>query len=335
MKKQHRNHVLCESLPRRTPGWTPYIKCATVPAMKKLFLLLSFIGVGCDPVVLPPDPPEPIDPCAAGAPVLRGDEDFSVIIDGIERTYTVSAPTSYDGAPTPVVFNFHGLGSNGFEQRLFSKMDAVSDAEGFIAVYPNGTGESWNAGECCPPASNSDVDDVAFVQTMIADITASYCVDQKQIFATGMSNGGFFSHRLGCEVAEQFAAIAPVAGGVVLLDCQPSRPIPVMHFHGTADDTVPFDGLPQFGLPAIPDMINDWAARNGCQGAAVQTFLNGDSHCETFDNCAAGTEVTLCTVEGGGHTWPGGLEVPQLGFTTQDLNATQHMWDFFEQHPLP
>jgi polyhydroxybutyrate depolymerase len=302
--------------------------------MKHLFVIAALLSIGCPGAPIEPIP-QPLDPCDPEAILLRGDRSFNVEIDGIERSYVIASPVGYTNTPTPVVFNFHGLGSNGFQQRIFSEMDAVSDAENFIAVYPDGSGESWNAGECCPPASNSDTDDVAFVQAILDNLSESYCVDTKRIYATGMSNGGFFSHRLGCEVAEQFAAIAPVAGGVVLLDCQPSRPIPVMHFHGTADDTVPFNGIPAAGLPAIPDMINDWAARNGCQGAAVQTFLNGDSHCETFDNCTAGAEVTLCTVEGGGHTWPGGLEVPQLGFTTQDLDATQHMWDFFEQHILP
>jgi polyhydroxybutyrate depolymerase len=304
--------------------------------MKKLISLFCFLSVGCLETALPPEPNpvDPTDPCAPGAVLPNGGAE-SVVVGGLTRTFNVHVPASYDGSPIPVVLNFHGLGSNGFEQEILSEMTPLSDAENFIVVYPDGTGESWNAGECCAPASSNDVDDVAFVNAILDGLSADFCVDQKRVYATGMSNGGFFSHRLGCELAERIAAIAPVAGGVVLLACNPTRPVPVMHFHGTADTIVPFSGLAAFGLPPIPDMIAEWAARDNCQGAAVQTFLNGDSHCETFENCDAGAEVTLCTVEGGGHNWPGGFPVPQLGFTTQDLDASAAMWDFFLAHPLP
>lgn len=307
--------------------------------MRRALLLLSlgYCLQACDggaPLDPEPEPqPEPVDPCDPAAALP--DTTRTVTVDGIERNYRLHLPSGYDRSPTPLVLNFHGLGSNGLQQEFFSEMDPVSDAENFIVAYPDGVGESWNAGVCCDPASSDGVDDVAFASAIIDDVATALCLDPKQVFAAGMSNGGFMSHRLGCELADRIAAIGPVAGGVVLPVCEPSRPMPVIHFHGTADDTVPFNGLPAFGLPAVPDMIADWADRNGCVGAPVETFLNGDSRCETFQDCAEGAEVTLCVVDGGGHTWPGGLPIPQLGFTTQDLDASQAMWDFFEQHPLP
>jgi polyhydroxybutyrate depolymerase len=302
--------------------------------MKKLVLLLSLCSAACLEVSVPPPSELPDDPCAPGAAISTGGSE-TIDVGGVSRAYKVHVPPSYDGSPIPVVLNFHGLNSNGFQQELLTQMSVLSDSENFIVAYPDGIGQSWNAGECCDPAHSTGVDDIAFVNAMLDDISSDYCVDQKRVYATGMSNGGLMSHRLGCELADRIAAIGPVAGAVVVLTCNPSRPMPVMHFHGTDDQLVPFAGIASVGLPSVPDMIAAWAARDNCQGAAVETFSNGDSHCETFENCDAGSEVTLCTVEGGGHTWPGGLPVPSLGFTTQDLNATSAMWDFFLAHPLP
>jgi polyhydroxybutyrate depolymerase len=108
-----------------------------------------------------------------------------------------------------------------------------------------------------------------------------------------------------------------------------------MHFHGTADPLVPYTGSPGLSFPPVPDTFAGWAMRDGCTGMPAETFRMNDSHCSTYAQCKDGATVTLCTVDGGGHTWPGGLPVPSLGYTTPFLSATDAMWDFFMKHPLP
>src|SRR6185312_9540613 len=125
-----------------------------------------------------------------------------------------------------------------------------------------------------------------------------------------------------------------VAGVLGVATCNPSRPMPVMHFHGTQDPLVPWDGSTSLGFISVMDSFHGWAMRDGCTGNAVVTYSQGDASCSTYQECAGGADVTLCTIEGGGHTWPGGTPVPSLGFTSTDINATDAMWTFFSAHHL-
>jgi polyhydroxybutyrate depolymerase len=265
------------------------------------------------------------------------DATWMLSFGGMNRTFDVHVPASYDPSkPTPVVLNFHGYSSNSSQENLLSNMDAKSDAVGFIAVHPQGTGStpSWNAGACCGEAAMNNTDDVGFVGAILDKLEADLCVDTHQVFATGMSNGGFLSHRLGCELADRIAAVAPVAGVLGIPTCTPSRPMPVMHFHGTADMLVPYDGNAQMGFASVPDTWHGWGTRNKCTDMPSVTFMMADSTCQTYKQCDGGVEVTLCTVQNGGHTWPGGFPVPSLGYTTTNLNATDAMWEFFQKHPM-
>ncbi len=274
------------------------------------------------------------DPKCDAKQAQKLDDVWMIGSDGGARTMKVHVPAGYDPKrPTPVVFNFHGFGSNADQENQLAKMNAKADKETFVTVHAEGTANSWNAGACCGEAVNQKIDDVAFVGKMIDALEDRLCVDDKRIFATGMSNGGFLSHRLGCELADRIAAIAPVAGVMGMPTCTPSRPISVMHFHGTADGLVPYNGSPSQNFPAVQTSFGDWAKRDGCTGQPEETFSKGDSKCSTYKTCGQGTEVTLCTVTGGGHTWPGGTPYPPLGYTTTDLVATDAMWDFFKRHP--
>jgi polyhydroxybutyrate depolymerase len=216
-------------------------------------------------------------------------------------------------------------------------MDAESDAKGFLLVYPQGTGElaSWNAGACCGTAAEDGVDDVGFTRALLDALEAELCVDASRVFATGMSNGGFFSHRLGCELSDRIAAIAPVAGVMGIPTCTPARAVSVMEFHGTSDPLVPYDGDPAIGYTSVADTVAGWVKRDGCQAAPATTYSKGDATCVTYGQCTANAEVTLCTIQGGGHTWPGGTPFPLLGATSTDISATDAMWTFFEAHPMP
>src|SRR5262249_2956371 len=153
---------------------------------------------------------------------------------GAMRSVNVHVPASYDPSqPMALVLNFHGYSSNAQQEDLLSQMSAKADAAGFIAIHPEGTQNSWNAGACCGVAAQTGVDDVAFTKAILDEAASKLCVDAKRVFVTGMSNGGFMSNRLGCELADRVAAIAPVAGVVGITTCTPSRPMPVIHFHGT------------------------------------------------------------------------------------------------------
>jgi polyhydroxybutyrate depolymerase len=283
-----------------------------------------------------PDAPAMAARCTDKLAPVR-DDTWMIESGGVARKVDVHVPASYD--PTvamPLVMNFHGFSSDGSQEALLSQMNAKADAAGFVVVYPYGTGAplSWNAGACCGSAVSTNVDDIAFVGTIIDTASDRLCVDATRVYATGMSNGGFLSHRIGCELADRVAAVAPVAGVNGMATCAPARPMPVMHFHGTADTLVPYNGSSTLGFIAVPDSFAQWAARDMCTGDPVETFRNGDSHCSTYQQCAGGADVTLCTVDNGGHTWPGGTPVPTLGATTTYLSATDAMWTFFEAHPL-
>jgi polyhydroxybutyrate depolymerase len=273
----------------------------------------------------------------AGVAFAPGDHDQTIVFDGETRSYLLHVPTAYDHArQVPLVMNFHGYTSDPAGQAVFSGMNDVADAKTFVVAYPAGIGNSWNGGLCCGQAASNMLDDTGFARAVVADIGSKLCIDDKRVYSTGMSNGGYLTHRNGCESADVFAAIAPVAGvlGIEPEDCQPSRPIPVMHFHGTEDLLVPYGGGGLLGTPSVPDTHAGWAARNGCTGAAVGSYMMGDAHCETHETCDDGVKVTLCTIEGEGHCWPGQTVCP-FGTSSTDISANEAMWEFFSQFSLP
>ncbi|MGB5812378.1 MAG: PHB depolymerase family esterase [Polyangiales bacterium] len=256
--------------------------------------------------------------------------------DDRTRSYELHVPPSYDGTtPFPLVLNFHGFTSNGPQQRLFTQMDDTADANDFIVAYPNGISNSWNGGVCCGQSLANDVDDVGFTRAILEDLGTRGCVDLSRVYATGMSNGGFMSHRLACEAADIIAAIGPVAGvlGLDAADCNPVRPVPVIHFHGTADNIILYDGGGLTESQSVVASTDGWAARNGCTDEPEMTFDEGMVTCETASDCDGVASVTLCTIEGGGHCWPGtpcpDLMGIDLGISTVDINANDAMWALF------
>lgn len=295
-------------------------------------------GVAPDsaPAAEPDAPPAPTARCDGKTPGT-GDQTWTITSSGVSRIVYAHVPTGYDPTrPTALVLNFHGFTSDALQESALSLMNDKADAAGFIVLYPVGTGAplSWNAGACCGTAASTGVDDIQFVRDILQAASDKLCVDHARVYATGMSNGGFLSHRIGCELADQFAAIAPVAGVLGVPTCTPSRPMPVMHFHGTQDPLVPYDGSASLGFPSVASTFAGWAQRDHCVGDPVETYRNGDASCSTYQQCDGGADVTLCTIDGGGHTWPGGTPVPSLGFTSTDIHATDAMWTFFSAHHL-
>ena len=203
-----------------------------------------------------------------------------------------------------------------------------------IAVYPNGVENAWNAGACCGKAATGGIDDVGFVRALLDEVSRTLCIDHERVYATGMSNGGFFSHRLACDAADIITAVGPVAGplGLADEDCQPTRPVPIIHFHGTADEVVPYEGNGG-GFPAVEPSLQGWAERNGCNPKSELTLEMDDVSCQTWNECDQDASVTLCTIDGFGHCWPG-QEFCLSGESTLTIRANAMMLDLFEQHTL-
>lgn len=280
----------------------------------------------------------------SGPSLSTGDSTFTVKVGGQDRVYDVHVPATYKGSAVPVVVFWHPL----TQTKDYGKatMVPLSDREGFIAVFPQGIGNSWNGGACCGPANStaSPVDDVGFARALLKDLESRTCVDTSRIYATGFSNGGFMSHRLACEASDLFAAIAPDAGvlGIPQDQCHPIRPVPVLQIHGTADPLVPYNGgsppagglgLTNGAFVSVADTVSGWATRDGCTGQPVQTLQKGMVTCQTYEQCRAGAQVELCTVQNGGHCWFG-EPVCFLGTNTQDLSAAEASWAFFKQFRL-
>jgi polyhydroxybutyrate depolymerase len=173
------------------------------------------------------------------------------------------------------------------------------------------------------------------MRDLIRHLRSQLSVDPAHVYVTGISNGAQMTNRLGCELSDLVAAIAPVSGGYPRAEaCQPVRPVPVVAFHGTADHLLPYAGQGQLLLP-VREWAAGWAARSGCGPTPTVTFQRGQVTGETWGNCHEGADVVLYTVEGGGHSWPGSDMLPQLGITTKDINATDVIWEFFAAHPRP
>lgn len=304
-----------------------------------LLCLLSLTGCGRMAERRATPPPATLSP---------GDTTRALTHDGRERSYLVHVPPGYDPAqPTPVVLVFHGGGGHAENVRMMTGFDAIADAEGFIVVYPNGTGRlpdrllTWNGGRCCAYALEQNVDDVGFVRALLADLETLANVDARRIYATGMSNGAIMSYRLACELADVIAAIGPVAATQNLDACAPSRPVPVLHIHGDADRHAPYNGgvgaESLVGIPFAPveTTIAFWVQYNGCK-ATPQITQSGSIRHTVYSGCQHNAAVELYTVVGGGHAWPGGEPGWRGGDApTSELNASQVLWDFFAAHPQP
>jgi polyhydroxybutyrate depolymerase len=296
---------------------------------------------------------------AAGAPA-PGDHEFSLTVGALKRSYLVHVPPQAGaGKPLPIVLNFHGGGGNASNQKSYSRMDEAADRDGYVAVYPNGTGGiggrllTWNAGTCCGSAAASQVDDVGFVVALLDDLTRRMPYDRDRVYATGLSNGSMMAYRLAAEAPETIAAVAGVAGAMTLQRFSPAKPVPVMHIHSVDDQRALYNGGlgPAFPLTdtrvfhqPVDSMIGKWQAHNGCPAQPQVTGpVSGKpgaadaAHTATryqYGPCRAGTEVVFWKLTGAGHVWPGGQQnyLPLLlGPGTTVIDANAEMWRFFSR----
>ena len=265
----------------------------------------------------------------------------SIIHDGLEREYILYIPEIYDsGTSVPLVYNFHGYGSNAFEQMNYGDFRPVSDTVGFLIVHPLGTEDvfgnnHWNIGW-----GGSTVDDVGFTAALFDSISLAYFIDPEKVYSTGMSNGGFMSYHLACNLSDRIAAVASVTGSMnkgAPVNCIPDHPVPVMEIHGTADFIVPYNGS-EF-IESIPDVLKHWVSFNNCDTIPqisnlpdIDTTDGSTVEHQLFQNGDNGVEVQHFKVINGAHTWPG-TAFGSPG-TNYDINASAEIWNFFRRFDI-
>ncbi len=255
-------------------------------------------------------------------------------LDGRLRDALVYAPTRGEPSePMPLVLAFHGYSSSPEDFEALTVLSKKADAAGFILVYPRAIGNpsAWDL---------AGTRDTAFVDALLAQLEARFCVDTRRVYAAGSSMGGGMANVIGCRLADRIAAIASVSGlyGPAHGDpCTPSRAVPVVAFHGVIDPIVPYRGGPVNAAGAQPVIgveawAAGWAKRNGCNGEPEPQPAIGDVEPLAWKGCAA--PVELYRILHGGHTWPGSpIDDPAL--TTHDISADDVIWEFFARQALP
>lgn len=269
-----------------------------------------------------------------------GTHELTVTVDGRDRHYRAYTPAG-GTAGRPVVILLHGGGGNGELFQRVTHLDRVADSGGFVAVYPDGSGRlgdkllTWNAGTCCAYARERNVDDVGFVRAIVDDVTARFGTGD--VFVTGFSNGAMMAYRLGCELADRIAGIAVVSGAMNVDTCTPARRLPVLVIHGTADTAVPYDGGPSgsefptagtWTNRSVRYAVDFWTKHNGCAPAPEET-RDGGITTQTY-SCAE--PVTVYTIDGGGHGWPGGEKARPNAVEEAPPrpDASAVLWEFFD-----
>ncbi len=289
-----------------------------------------------------------------------GPHQLTMKVKGIERSYLLHVPRSYDRAKQwPVVVMFHGGGGKAKGAMWETGWDEKADKEGFLAVFPDGTPpdasrpgrfrdnpQTWNDGSDRPNvgAVSRGVPDVEFVADMLADLKAHVSVDERRIYATGFSNGASMAFRVARELSPIIAAVAPVAGGDWLSDKTPARPVPLLYITGTEDPLNPLMGgeihIGEKALgtkPAIRGMIGKWVKMHSCPDEGHVVHDKNDATGVAYGLPGKPDRVVLYTLAGHGHHWPGGksaLPVRLAGENTAKLKATDVIWEFFKTHPL-
>lgn len=264
--------------------------------------------------------------------------------DGIERTYLLAVPASYDPTvPAPLLFDLHGLAETAAAQAAYAQLPATAGARGYVVAEPQGAGTPpmW----VLPPFQL--VDDTGFITALLDHLEATLCIDTARVYVDGISNGAGMAGGLSCALADRIAAVAMVAGPNTYRPCTEQAPVPLVAFHGTEDPIVPYEGGALFEdfpdrlrlvraihdievQPAL-DAAAGWAQRNGCKPTPTEEQVSDHVRRLTYGGCE--DEVVFYVVEGAGHTWPGATAelLPSLtGATTTEISASELLLDFFD-----
>jgi len=263
-----------------------------------------------------------------------------IISGGETRRYLLYVPESYDPSkPTPLVINIHGFAQWPANQMKVSQWNEMADEQGFIVVYPSGTGFPlrWRVSED-PAYPGGQEKEIAFISDLIDTLADEFNIDSSRIYANGLSNGGGMSLLLACQLSDRITAVGGVAGAYLfdLGNCRPQRPVPAIFFHGKSDQIVPYNGGPSerfdIPFPKIPEFVNLYGQKNGCDSLPTIVMDTGNVGGILYGDCMGNADVVFYTIADGGHTWPGGSPLPEriTGKTSQEIDATQLMWEFFQ-----
>ncbi|WP_405801500.1 alpha/beta hydrolase family esterase [Streptomyces sp. NBC_01506] len=311
----------------------------TVAAAGLALVASALAPVTATAATVSPSAGAPAAGCRQPAPQQPGtSEPHTLASGGLSRTYQLHLPADYTPRRDwPVVLAFHGRGNTGAGTEEFSGLSNLPA----IVAYPNGvvgTGDGDRQAWQGAPYAAAGVDDVAFTGDLIDELERTLCVDDRRVYATGKSNGAGFTGLLACRMSDRIAAVAPVAGAFYPAtgeNCRPSRPVPVIDFHGTGDVTIPYAGDAERGLPAIPDWTEAWADRNDCRARPRTRTIEPDITVIRYSGCDRRADVTHVAVTGGGHTWPGEDSYSGGGYATHTIEAHEVMWQFLRQYRTP
>jgi len=259
-----------------------------------------------------------------------------VVSSGERREYLLHVPPNLDRKkPAALVLSLHGAGGWPVMQRDLSRWNDLADREGFIVVYP--------AGRDTPGPRIWQMEgerDPRYIADLIDKLRGEYNIDPKRIYANGLSNGGGMSFVLSCRMPDRFAAVGLVGAALLLPAtwCKSTQPVPMIAIHGLRDTMAPYHGGRSWVAPHYEPFLSfgtAWARRNHCAPGAPDVEIREGVTLREFQQCANDATVALYTLREGGHTWPGGAELPEwfLGKTVKDFDATAEMWHFFQQHP--
>lgn len=271
---------------------------------------------------------------------------------GLQRRYLLYVPARLSASQAvPLVLAFHGGGGHAeyMANDAHYGLQSMAEREGFAIAFPNGYSKlpggkfaTWNAGGCCGDARDRGVDDVGFARAVVADVQQRRAIERSRIFATGMSNGGMMSHRLACDAADLFRAVASVAGTDATTTCQPSRSVAVLHIHAQDDTHVLYNGgagaeafrdtSKVMDFVSVPDTMARWVARNQCVATPQRIWDKPGAHCDIYPDCRDHAVVELCATDSGGHSWPGaGVVRKGKPHASQALDASRVIGAFFTQ----
>ncbi len=274
--------------------------------------------------------------------------DGTLPIGGRTRSYHVHYPATAPDGPAPLVIGLHGGMGSGPQFEANTGFDAVADENGFVIVYPDGIGgvmgnqnlRTWNAGNCCGPAQQQNIDDVAFIDALIDQVSTSVSIDPDRVYAVGHSNGGIMAYRLACELSDKIAAIGVYAASLGVAPCQPAEPVSVMHVHGTGDQNIPINGgagsRSLAGVDFAPplDGVRTLAGADGCADPPT-VERSGDLTTTTWSSCEHAAEVRFVTIDGASHAWPGGTGPSSrlVGPAYPNYDTSAELWAFLAAHP--
>ena len=283
----------------------------------------------------------------------------SIVHQSFQRKFTIHKPTGFTNTvPVPLVVFLHGGGGNMTSAQGFTNLNTVSNANGFLAVYPQGYGVVPSGGYVWADGRGSfadiaGVDDIGFINKLLDTIIANYNINTNKIYISGFSNGGFMTQRLACQLNQRFAAMASLGctmDAISFAGCNPRRPIPMLFMLGTADPRVPFNGgqltgtISNVPVVGINTLVDFWKNNNQCLTTNLPLNLpdvvltdNSTVTLYKFTNCSCNSNISFYKINGGGHTWPG-VSIPSYeitaGSTNLDIQASTELWRFFNLHTL-